>query len=340
MKRLILTAVCLMMAVAMVLSACAPATPAAPADDAADAADDAADVADDAADMDDDEDMDEPDADEPQLAETGSVVIASKPMTEQYILVEMLTMLIEANTEIEVEQKLGIGGGTANIHPGMISGEIDIYPEYTGTGWLSVLKQDLINDPQALFEAVKASYLTEYDIVWSELYGFNNGYELMVTEAFAQDTGVKTYSDLAAISADYVFGAEYDFFEREDGYSGLVETYGFEFKDTAEMDIGLKYAAMDQGQVDVLDIFTTDARLLEGSYMLLEDDKNYFATYHCATLIRSETLAEYPELAAVLAMLDGRISDEEMTFMNYLVEIEHEDPKAVARDFLQEKDLL
>ncbi|MFW5838847.1 MAG: glycine betaine ABC transporter substrate-binding protein [Bacillota bacterium] len=269
-----------------------------------------------------------------------TIVIASKPMTEQYILVEMLTLLIEDNTDLTVDQQLGIGGGTSNIHPGMISGEIDMYPEYTGTGWLFVLEEELITDPDELYTQVKAAYLEELDIVWTEQYGFNNTFGLAVTQTLVDEHNLETYSDLAAISSDLTLGAEYDFYEREDGYPGLQETYGFDFGTTTELDIGLKYQAIDSDQVDVINIFSTDGRLEEYNLKVLEDDLNFFPPYYAATLVREEILDEYPELEAVLAMMDGLISNEDMTYMNYRVEINNDDPKVVAREFLEEKDLL
>jgi len=269
-----------------------------------------------------------------------TVVIASKPMAEQYIIVEMLSMLIEDNTDIEVETNMGIGGGTSNIHPGMLSGEFDMYPEYTGTGWLFVLNNDLIEDPDALYEAVKDEYKDEFNIVWSGLYGFNNTFALAVRQELADEHNLETYSDLAAVSDDLVFGAEYDFFERDDGYDGLVDTYGFNFDSTSEMDIGLKYDAIGSAQVDVINVFSTDGRLEQYELKVLEDDLNYFPSYYAATLIRQETLDRFPELESVLALMDGLISNEEMQQMNYRVEIENDDPVDVARDFLKEKGLL
>jgi glycine betaine/choline ABC-type transport system substrate-binding protein len=267
------------------------------------------------------------------------IVIASKPMTEQYIIVEMLTYLVEANTDITVEQKLGIGGGTSNIHPAMINGEIDIYPEYTGTGWLLVLEEELINDPNELYLAVKDKYKREYGITWSELYGFNDTFGIAVNEDLANELELNSYSDLAKVSNKLNFGAEYDFFEREDGYPGLEMNYGFEFADKTELDIGLKYEAIGKNQVDAINIFSTDGRLKEYGLKVLEDDKNFFPSYYCATLIRDETLEKYPELEDVISMLDNQITNDEMTQLNYLVEIEKKDPKQVALDFLEEKGL-
>lgn len=268
------------------------------------------------------------------------IVIASKPMTEQYIIVHMLTYLIEDNTELEVDQNIGIGGGTSNIHPGMVSGSIDMYPEYTGTGWLFVLEEDLITDPDELYQQVKSRYESEFDIVWTGLYGFNNTYGLAMKESLAEELDINTYSDLAAQSDSLVLGAEYDFYEREDGYPGLEEAYGFDFQSTSELDIGLKYQAISSDSVDVINIFSTDGRLEEFGLRVLEDDLNFFPSYHAATLVRQEILDTHPELTDVLAMLEGQISNDEMTQMNYLVDIENEDPKDVARDFLEGKGLL
>ncbi|MFW5893322.1 MAG: glycine betaine ABC transporter substrate-binding protein [Bacillota bacterium] len=271
--------------------------------------------------------------------ENDTITIASKPMTEQYILTEMLAILVEDNTDLEVELEQGIGGGTANIHPGMVEGDIDMYPEYTGTGWLDVLEEDLIDDPDALYENVKDAYEEEFGILWSDMYGFNNAFGLAVRKETADEHDLSTYSDLADVSDEMVFGAEADFYERDDGYEPLIETYDFEFEDTSELDIGLKYEAMDSKDIDVINIFTTDGRLEEFDLTVLEDDKHYFPTYYGATLVREEIVDEHPDIMDVVNMLEGQISDEDMTEMNYRVETDDEDPEDVARDFLEEEGL-
>ncbi|MFP4078564.1 MAG: glycine betaine ABC transporter substrate-binding protein [Candidatus Izemoplasmataceae bacterium] len=268
-----------------------------------------------------------------------TIVIASKPMTEQYILTEMLAILVEDNTDLEVELEQGIGGGTSNIHPGMVEGDIDMYPEYTGTGWLDVLEEDLIDDPDELYENVKDAYEEEFGILWSGMYGFNNAFGLAVREETADEHDLSTYSDLAEVSDEMVFGAEADFYERDDGYEPLIETYDFEFEDTSELDIGLKYEAMGSKDIDVINIFTTDGRLEEFDLTVLEDDKQFFPTYYGATLVREEIVDEHPDIMDVVNMLEGQISDEAMTEMNYRVENDDEDPREVARDFLEEKGL-
>ena len=274
----------------------------------------------------------------PQSQKT--VVVASKPHAEQYILAEMISLLIETHTDITVEKKIGIGGGTANIHPAMMNGEIDIYPEYTGTGLLFVLKDDLIVDPAELYDSVKSRYMEEYNLQWMGLYGFNNTYALTVKGPTAEKYNLETYEDLALASKDLVFGAEYDFFERDDGYEALKNTYGFEFKDTTEMDIGLKYEALESDQVDVINAFSTDGLIKQYGLKVLKDSKNFFPSYQAATIIRKETLDKYPELEGVLEKLTGQISDEEMIDMNYQVEKENKDPKDVAEKFLKDKGLI
>jgi glycine betaine/choline ABC-type transport system substrate-binding protein len=268
------------------------------------------------------------------------IVIGSKPHAEQFILGEMLAILLEEKTDIPVKRNFGIAGGTSNLHPAMVSGDIDMYPEYTGTGWMFVLKQDLIADPQEMYEAVRDQYQQEYNITWLEPYGFNNTFTLALSRAIVEEYGLQSFSDLGEVSENFSFGAEFDFFEREDGFPALSETYGLNFKQTREMDIGLKYQAIGAGQVDVINAFSTDGQISLFDLVILKDDKNFFPSYHCATIVRTETLDKYPEIADVLGVLTGQISDSEMTEMNYQVDELKRDAADVAREFLVSKGLL
>ena len=268
------------------------------------------------------------------------ITVASKPHTEQYILAEIISQLIENKTDIKVERKLGIGGGTSNIHPAMLKGDVDIYPEYTGTAWLFVLKEEPGKSKEPMYDALKKAYSEKFHIKWLGRYGFNNTYTLALPEKTAMDNNINTFSDLASVSSQYIFGAEYDFFERDDGYNGLAKTYAFNFKDKKEMDIGLKYVAIASKKVDVINAFSTDGLLLKEKLKVLKDDRNYFPAYEAGTLIREETLKKYSELDNLLGKLTGKISDEKMIKMNYAVEIEKKDPALVAKEFLREEGMI
>ena len=265
--------------------------------------------------------------------------IATKPMTEQYILGEMLDILIEQDTDLNVEITQGVGGGTSNIQPALESGEFDLYPEYTGTGWNMVLKNDGVYTEE-LFGELQEQYRQECSLQWAGMYGFNNTYGLAVRREVASRYDLHTYSDLAAVAGQLVFGAEYDFFEREDGYQGLCEAYGLDFGETMDLDIGLKYQALDQEQIDVMAIFTTDGQLSAADAVVLEDDRQFFPSYLCGNVVRSQVLEEYPELASVLEKLSGTISDGDMAQMNYAVENEKKEPRRAAEEFLRSRELL
>lgn len=270
----------------------------------------------------------------------GTIKIATKPMTEQFILSEMIGLLIEENTDLKVETTKGIGGGTSNIQPAMEKGDFDLYPEYTGTGWSFVLKETEIPDDETLFKELQEKYEEKYNFKWVGLYGFNNTYGLVIRKDLAEKYDIKAYSDLAKYAPDLTFGAEYDFYEREDGYDALCETYGLEFKDSKDIDIGLKYDAINSKEIDVMNIFTTDGQLSVSDVTVLEDDKHFYNTYYCSTVVREEVLEKYPDLEDVLMKMDNIINESEMAKLNYEVEGKNRDEKDVAKEFLQEKGLI
>ncbi len=264
--------------------------------------------------------------------------MATKPMTEQYILGYMMKSLIEQDTDLRVDLTQGVGGGVSNIQPAMENGSFDFYPEYTGTGWNAVLKEQSVYD-ESMFDQLQAGYAA-MDMTWTGMIGFNNTYGLCVTREVAERYGLKTYSDLAAVADQLTFGAEYDFFEREDGYDALCQTYGLAFRDTMDLDIGLKYDAIRQKQIDVMNIFTTDGQLSVSDVVVLEDDQGLYPSYVCGFVVRNEVLRDHPELQAVFDKMEGLITDAEIARMNYQVEAEGADPEEVAETFLREKGLL
>ena len=268
-----------------------------------------------------------------------TINIATKPMTEGYILGQMLTELIEQDTDLKVNITNGVGGGTSNIHPAIVKGEFDLYPEYTGTSWEAVLKKEDSYD-ESKFDELQKEYKEKYNLEYVNLYGFNNTYGLAVNKDIAEKYNLKTYSDLAKVSNNLIFGAEYDFFEREDGYKELQKVYNMNFKKQIDMDIGLKYQAMKDKKIDVMVIFTTDGQLAISDVIVLEDDKKMYPSYRAGTVVRSEILSEYPELKPVLEKLNNILDDKTMADLNYQVESEGKKPEDVAREYLQEKGLL
>lgn len=269
-----------------------------------------------------------------------TIHIATKPMSEQFILGEMLALLIEENSDLHVKITKGVGGGTSNIHPAMVKGDFDLYPEYTGTGWLVILKKDTLLPLDQLFSELQKEYSREYGLKWVAPYGFNNAYSLAVSNEMAKKYNLKTFSDLALYPALFTFGAEYDFYEINDGYADLCAYYNLKFKKNLDMDIGLKYEAMKSGKIDVINIFTTDGQLSHANLTVLKDDKHFFPSYYCATIVREETLKEHPELERILEKMNGILTDQKMADMNYKVDVEHRTEREVAVEFLKKKGLL
>lgn len=268
------------------------------------------------------------------------IVVATKPTAEQYILGEIISQLVESNTDIHVVRKFGIGGGTSNIHPAMLKGEVDIYPEYTGTAWLFVLKKAQINNPDSLYSALKTEYAEEFNLDWTCRLGFNNTFTLALPEEIAESEHINTFSELAAKSNQFIFGAEFDFFERADGFIGLNKIYPFRFKSKVELDINLKFQALENHTVDVINAFSTDSRIRQMKLRVLKDDKQFFPAYQAGIVLRNETQKKYPELKALFEQLEGQINDAMMLQLNYEVEIEKKSPTVVALTFLESHGLI
>lgn len=269
-----------------------------------------------------------------------TIRIATKPMTEQFILAEMLSALIQENTPYAVEITKGIGGGTSNIHPALMKGDFDLYPEYTGTAWMVILKKDSFPDAEQLYPELKKEYHEKFGLKWLAPYGFNNAYSLAVSKDKAEKYHLKTFSDLAKYPDTFVLGAEYDFYEIPLGYKDLCDSYQLKFRKSLDMDIGLKYEAIKSGKIDVMNIFTTDGQLSGAALKVLEDDKHFFPSYYCATVVREEALAKHPELENALHKMDGILTDGEMADLNCQVDVKARSERDVAREFLQKKGLL
>lgn len=269
------------------------------------------------------------------------IKIATKPMTEQFILGEMLKLVIEDSTDYSVKLTKGIGGGTNNIMPAMESGDFDLYPEYTSSGYIMVLKHDSdgISD-EDMWKQLQKEYKDNYDMSWVGQYGFNNTYALIVRAEAAQKYNLTKTSKLAKISDELVFGGNADYIERKDGFHLLCDTYGLKFKDVKDIDIGLKYEALKKGDIDVSNGFTTDAQLSNDNVRVLEDDKHLQVNYFCSNVVRNDTLKSHPGLEEAIMKLDNSITDKEMSSLNYKVEVEGKEDAQVAKDYLTEKGII
>lgn len=273
-------------------------------------------------------------------ADSEPIRIGCKPIPEQMILQEILAQLIEAKTDLTVERLEATAGGTSNIQIAMENGEIDLYPEYTGTGWLMVLKNEESDDADYMFTELNKQYNEKFDMSWIGLYGFENTYTLAVRPETAEQYQLHNISDLSSVSDQLVFGANFDYFERDDGYNALCAAYQLNFKDTAEVDQGLKYQTLAEGKCDVINAYTTDSQIADYGMVTLADDQKFFTDYRCSTVIRNQVLQAHPELQETLELMEGLISNDEMMQMNYALNTEHRLEREIAAEFLQSKGLI
>jgi osmoprotectant transport system substrate-binding protein/osmoprotectant transport system permease protein len=257
-----------------------------------------------------------------------SVVIGSKNFTEQVILGEIVSQLLEGRG-FEVQRKLNLGG-TNLCHQGVLAGELDAYVEYTGTALADILRQPAHADPAVVLREVRERYAA-LGLVVGEPLGFNNTYALVVRP----DEGLRRISDLAPRAASLRAGCFGEFLERPDGMAGLLATYGFRFGlPPREMDLGLLYTALLNRQVDVVVGSATDGLIAARGLVVLEDDRHYFPPYDAVPVTSARSLQRHPGLREALALLAGRIHEGEMRRMNHAVDGEHRDPAQVAREFL------
>ncbi|MCQ6561426.1 glycine betaine ABC transporter substrate-binding protein [Paenibacillus mendelii] len=269
-----------------------------------------------------------------------SIVVGGKNFTEQDILVHMMASLIEAKTDLKVIRKPFLGGSSVT-HSALVSGDIDMYPEYTGTGWTSVLKEKPISgDPEITYQKVKAAYEEKFSVAWLKPIGFNNTYTISMRRDSAEKLGIETLTQLARQSPNLILGATHEFLERPDGYIGLQKTYGMKFKQTKGLDAGLTYSAVKEGTTDANDAFGTDGRIQAFNLKVIADDKHYFPPYYAAPIVRMDTLKAYPELEEVLNLLAGKINDQAMSVLNGKVDLEGKQAREVAEEWLKAEGLI
>jgi osmoprotectant transport system substrate-binding protein len=271
---------------------------------------------------------------------SGTVKVGSKDFTEEFIVAELYALVLE-NAGFTVERKINLGG-TPVAQAAIVNGDIDLYPEYTSTGLLTVLKKEPIKDPKEVLSTVKQEYEKQFKLTWLDASPFNDTNGLAVTQATADKYGLKTYSDLAAKSSELVFGGPAEFAEREDGIKGLAAAYGgFVPKELKQLGTGpLRYDALKNGDIDVVVVFTTDARIAADKLVVLEDDKTFYPIYNIAPVVRQDTLAANPQIADALNKLAPLLTDEVITGLNAQVDIDGKEYAVVAKEFLDGSGLL
>lgn len=271
---------------------------------------------------------------------SNKITIGSKNFTEQIILGNMLQQLIEDKTDIDVQTKLNLGG-TQVAFNALKSGGIDMYVEYTGTGYVNILN---ITEPNSntdeVYNVMKDRFKADFGIDVLNPMGFNNTYAMAVSKETADKYNLKTVSDLAKVSGELIAGPTIEFANREDGLLGLNKAYNMNFKTVNPVDGGLRYTALNSNETQVIDAFTTDGLIEQFKLTVLEDDKSFFPPYHAVPIVKEETLEKFPELRDVLGELDEKLTDEKMRKLNYEVDVNKRDAKVVANEFLKSEGLV
>ncbi|WAA09579.1 osmoprotectant update ABC transporter permease/substrate-binding subunit OpuFB [Fervidibacillus albus] len=268
------------------------------------------------------------------------IVIAGKLGSEPEILINMYKYLIEEETDLQVELKPGFGK-TSFVFNALTSGNIDIYPEFTGTAISEFLKETAVStDREEVYEQARDGLLETFDLVMLDPMQYNNTYALAVSKELAEKYELETISDLKAILPEVKAGFTLEFSDREDGYIGIQSLYGIEFSNLVTMEPKLRYVAVESGEINLVDAYSTDSELQQYELKVLEDDQNLFPPYQGAPLLRKETVEKYPEIVEALNKLAGKITDDEMRKMNYEVNVEGKHASEVARAFLQEEGLI
>ena len=276
----------------------------------------------------------------PSTSPPGTIIVGSKSFTENILVGDMMSDLLQANLKgVTIQNKLNLGG-TIITWNALQSGQLSMYCEYTGTGLVDILKDPVTSDPNAAYQTVKQQYPQKYHIDWLEPIGFNDTYAIAVPQSIATQYHLKTISDLGPVASNLVFGAEPEYFTRPDAYPGLIKTYGLHFKATKELNVGLKYEAAGNNQIQVVDAFSTDGALIKYNMVVLQDDKHFFPPYYAAPIVREDILKAYPQVSTILNKLAGKIDDTTMQKLNYQVDVQHQSADTVAKQFLVSQGLL
>lgn len=272
--------------------------------------------------------------------EHGTIIVASKGFTEAFILGEMYSQLLE-NHGYTVERKIGLGS-EAIITEAMRNGEVDLYPEYTSTGLLAILQMEPMSDRVEIYNTVKSEYESQFQITWLDAAPFNNTQALAVTQETSDRLGLTRVSQLVELAPQLRIGGAPEFYERDDGLPGLESTYGdMAFAEEVQVDSGLRYQALLDGDIDVVVAYGTDGQIGGYDLVVLEDDQGLWPPYQVAPVVRQETLERASDIPEILNPLAPLLTDQVMADLNWMVDgPDGMEPADVARQFLTEQGLI
>jgi osmoprotectant transport system substrate-binding protein len=268
-----------------------------------------------------------------------TITVGSKNFTEQVILGEIVAQHLEHRLGLPVKRQLNLGG-TMLAHQALVRGDIDVYPEYTGTALTTILKLPPTSDPAEPLALVRREYQARFGLEWMDPLGFNNTFAMVIRGDDARKHKLTTLSDAARYAPGWNLGVGYEFQQRPDGLAGLLKTYPLPIHGTPKtMDLGLLYKALDQKQVSLVAGNATDGQLSVLDAVVLQDDQRYFPPYDCSLVVRADNLKDDPPLRKALTELVGRFTDQTMRRLNYQVDGEHRPVRDVAEQFLREAGL-
>jgi len=267
-----------------------------------------------------------------------AIVVGAKDFTEQDILGNIVTVLIEENTNLKVEYKQEMPSNI--VFAAIRRGDVDVYIDYTGTIYGNYLDYSDIKGTDEVYNISVEELKDKYNLLVLAPIGFNNTYCLAVRPDTAAEYNLKTFSDLAKVSKDFVFGGTFEILNRNDGIPELKKAYDLEFKEELAIEGVLRYSAIENNETQVTEAFSTDGMLVEYDLVVLEDDKNFFPPYQAVPIIKAETAQAHPELLTVLDSLTNTLNDDIMRDLNYKVDVLKENPRNVAIEFLKDSGLI
>lgn len=261
-----------------------------------------------------------------------SIRIGSKDFTENLVVAEIYALVLE-DKGYSVERVPNISSSL--IHNSLVNDEIDLYPEYTGTGLLSILKAEMETDPDKVYQTVKSQYKEKFQVTWLDYAAANDGQGLVIRTEVAKELGIKTISDLQKHASELRFASQGEFDQREDGIPGLTKTYGdFTWKSSKVYDNSLKYSVLENDEADVTPAYTTEGQLVNtDKFTLLEDDKQFWPPYNLAPVVRDNVLKTNPDIADILNQISAQLDTATVTSLNAKVDVDGEEYKDVAKAY-------